>query len=166
MADITLVNLNMLYIKYLDGQVRRQCHLPLGPLYLMSSLKQQGFDVDFRDYQTLEADELFSPEALCDFLKDPAPIIGLSCMANLIPFVLYAMPHIKARYPDSTIILGGVGTAVSDIWELKTGRRQAVAIDARRAAAALRSLSIQFTCSEFRFPAPPKTSTPIKCELP
>ena len=36
-------------------------------------------------------------------------------------------------------VLGGVGTAVSDIWELKTGRRQAVAIDARRAAAALRS---------------------------
>lgn len=36
-------------------------------------------------------------------------------------------------------VLAGVGTAVSDIWELKTGRRQAVAIDARRAAAALRS---------------------------
>lgn len=36
-------------------------------------------------------------------------------------------------------VLGGVGTALSDIWELKTGRRQAVAIDARRAAAALRS---------------------------
>ena len=36
-------------------------------------------------------------------------------------------------------VLGGVGTAVADIWELKTGRRQAVAIDARRAAAALRS---------------------------
>jgi radical SAM superfamily enzyme YgiQ (UPF0313 family) len=111
MADITLVNLNMLYIKYLDGNVRRQCHLPLGPLYLMSTLKEHGYDVDFRDYQLLEGDDLFSPEALCDFLEDPAPIIGLSCMANLIPFVLYAMPHIKERYPDSTILLGGVGTA-------------------------------------------------------
>jgi crotonobetainyl-CoA:carnitine CoA-transferase CaiB-like acyl-CoA transferase len=36
-------------------------------------------------------------------------------------------------------VLGGVGTAISDIWELKTGRRQSVAIDARRAAAALKS---------------------------
>ena len=36
-------------------------------------------------------------------------------------------------------VLGGVGTAVSDIWELKTGRRQSSAIDVRRAAAALRS---------------------------
>lgn len=36
-------------------------------------------------------------------------------------------------------VLGGVGTAVNDIWELKTGRRQQVSIDVRHAAAALRS---------------------------
>ncbi len=111
MADLTLVNMNMLYIKYLDGRVRRQCHLPLGPLYLISALEAQGLEVDFRDYQLLEADELFSPGALCEFLADPAPIIGISCMANLLPFVLYALPFLKASYPDRTIILGGVGPA-------------------------------------------------------
>jgi crotonobetainyl-CoA:carnitine CoA-transferase CaiB-like acyl-CoA transferase len=36
-------------------------------------------------------------------------------------------------------VLAGVGAAVSDIWELKTGRRQKAAIDVRRAAGALRS---------------------------
>jgi len=36
-------------------------------------------------------------------------------------------------------VLGGVGLAVSDIWELKTGRTQGVSIDARHVAAALRS---------------------------
>jgi hypothetical protein len=36
-------------------------------------------------------------------------------------------------------VLAGVGVAVSDIWALKTGRPQNVAIDARHAAAALRS---------------------------
>ena len=36
-------------------------------------------------------------------------------------------------------VLGGVGVAVSDIWELKTGRRQTAAIDVRHAAAGLRS---------------------------
>ena len=36
-------------------------------------------------------------------------------------------------------VLGGVGTAVNDIWELKTGRRQQVAVDVRHAAAALSS---------------------------
>ncbi|MEL0112806.1 MAG: CoA transferase [Rickettsiales bacterium] len=38
-------------------------------------------------------------------------------------------------------VVAGIGTAVSDIWEAKTGRRQEVAIDVRHAAAALRSTS-------------------------
>ena len=36
-------------------------------------------------------------------------------------------------------VLAGIGVAVSDIWALKTGRRQNAAIDVRHAAAALRS---------------------------
>jgi len=36
-------------------------------------------------------------------------------------------------------VLAGIGVAVSDIWALKTGRRQNATIDARRAAATLRS---------------------------
>jgi crotonobetainyl-CoA:carnitine CoA-transferase CaiB-like acyl-CoA transferase len=36
-------------------------------------------------------------------------------------------------------VLGGVGVAVSDIWQMKTGRRQKVSIDVRHAAAGLRS---------------------------
>src|SRR5215813_12424510 len=36
-------------------------------------------------------------------------------------------------------VLGGVGVAISDIWEQKTGRRQKVAIDVPHAAASLRS---------------------------
>src|SRR5580765_7618716 len=36
-------------------------------------------------------------------------------------------------------VLSGVGVAVSDIWQMKTGRRQKVSIDVRRAAAGLRS---------------------------
>jgi len=36
-------------------------------------------------------------------------------------------------------VLGGVGVAISDIWEQKTGRRQKVAIDVPHAAAGLRS---------------------------
>jgi crotonobetainyl-CoA:carnitine CoA-transferase CaiB-like acyl-CoA transferase len=36
-------------------------------------------------------------------------------------------------------VLGGVAVAVSDIWEIKTGRRQSASIDVRHAAAGLRS---------------------------
>ena len=39
----------------------------------------------------------------------------------------------------STAALAAIGLAVSDLWELRTGRSQEVAIDARRATASLRS---------------------------
>ena len=32
-------------------------------------------------------------------------------------------------------VLAGIGVAVNDLWEMKTGRRQTVSIDVRRAAA-------------------------------
>ena len=35
--------------------------------------------------------------------------------------------------------LGAVGLAVSDLWELRTGRRQQITVDTRQAAASLRS---------------------------
>src|SRR5258706_1009722 len=39
----------------------------------------------------------------------------------------------------SAAALGAVGLAVSDLWELRTGRRQEVAVDTRQATASLRS---------------------------
>lgn len=36
-------------------------------------------------------------------------------------------------------VLGGIGVAVNDVWELRTGRRQKVSVDVRQAAAALKS---------------------------
>src|SRR6267142_3924525 len=39
----------------------------------------------------------------------------------------------------SAAALGAVGLAVSDLWELRTGRRQDIAVDTRQATASLRS---------------------------
>ncbi|MBW2525521.1 MAG: B12-binding domain-containing radical SAM protein [Deltaproteobacteria bacterium] len=108
MADITIVNLNMLYVRYFDT-VEREIHLPLGPLYVASALEDAGYTVDFRDYQLCESDDPFSHEAILDFLAEPAKVIGFSCMANLLPFTLLAMKAVKERYPDHTLILAGVG---------------------------------------------------------
>jgi len=109
MADITLVNLNMLFIRY-GEEVERERHVPLGCLYLTRALEDAGFQVDFRDYQLCPADDPFDMSAFLDFLKDPAPVIGLSCMANLLPFTLVAMKALRDRYPDRKLVLGGVGT--------------------------------------------------------
>lgn len=109
MADITLVNLNMLYMCY-GSDVERELHVPLGCLYLTRALEGAGFEVDFRDYQLCPADDVFEMPAFLDFLADPAPVVGLSCMANLLPFTLLAMEALHERYPDRTLVLGGVGS--------------------------------------------------------
>ena len=109
MADITLVNLNMLYMRY-GEEVERELHVPLGCLYLTRALEDAGFEVDFRDYQTCTADDPFDIDNFLAFMKDPAPVIGLSCMANLLPFTIVAMQALRARYPGNTLALGGVGS--------------------------------------------------------
>ncbi len=98
----------MLFVRYSDAYEREK-HLPLGLLYLTSVLEQAGYDVDFRDYQMCEAEDPFDLDQFVTFARDPAPIIGLSCMANLLPFTILAARALKARYPDHTIVLGGVG---------------------------------------------------------
>ena len=109
MADITLVNLNMLFMRY-GEEIERELHVPLGPLYLTRALDDAGLDVDFRDYQCVGSDEPFDMDVFLDFLRDPADVIGLSCMANLLPFTLLAFRALREAYPDRTLVLGGVGS--------------------------------------------------------
>ncbi len=107
-ADITLVNLNMLFVRYFD-KVDREYHVPLGTLYLTAALEEAGFTVDFRDYQCCEAEDPFATDSILGFLADSADVIGLSCMANLLPFTLLAAKALKESRPERTIVLGGVG---------------------------------------------------------
>jgi radical SAM superfamily enzyme YgiQ (UPF0313 family) len=113
-ADLTLINLNLLYVRY-GEKVDRERHVPLGCLYLTRALEEAGCSVDFRDYQCHETDDPFDMETFLHFARDPAPVIGLSCMANLLPFTILAARALKERYPDRMIVLGGVGaTAVEE----------------------------------------------------
>ena len=43
MAHITLVNLNMLFVRYAESY-EKELHLPLGPLYLTTVLEDNGVD--------------------------------------------------------------------------------------------------------------------------
>ena len=109
MADLTLINLNLLFMRY-GEKVERELHVPLGCLYLTRALEQAGFAVDFRDYQLADVADPFDMETFLAFCAEPAPVIGLSCMANLLPFTMLAAEALKKRYPDRTIVLGGVGS--------------------------------------------------------
>ncbi len=118
MADITLVNLNLLFLRHYDG-VERERHLPLGSLYLTAALEEAGYEVDFRDYQQHACDDPFDPEEIAAYCKDPAPVIGLSCMANLLPFTILAARTLRERYPDRFIVLGGVGAKAVELQVLE-----------------------------------------------
>ncbi len=108
-ADLTLLNLNLLYVRYLDS-VDRELHVPLGCLYLTRAIEDAGFRVDFRDYQLNDFTEPFEVERIVEFLGETADIVGFSCMANLLPFTILAMQKFKQIYPEKFLVLGGVGT--------------------------------------------------------
>ncbi|MBI3038801.1 B12-binding domain-containing radical SAM protein [bacterium] len=108
-ADITILNLNLLYVRYVDF-VDKELHVPLGSLYLTKALENAGFKVDFRDYQLNSFDEPFDIDNIVAYLADCAPIVGFSCMANLLPFTILAMKTFKELFPEKFLILGGVGS--------------------------------------------------------
>ncbi|MCF7973613.1 MAG: B12-binding domain-containing radical SAM protein [Phycisphaerae bacterium] len=111
-ADITLVNMNLLYIRLGDG-IDHEAHPPLGLLYLTSVLEQQGFCVDLVDYQILPRSEShadpFEIDTALAFIGRTAEVVGFSCMANLLPFTLLVAQRLKQRHPEKKILLGGVG---------------------------------------------------------
>lgn len=110
---LTLVNLNLLFMRY-GEEVERERHLPLGCLYLVRALEDAGHVVDFRDYQLDDAEDPFDLGHFLEFCRDPAPVVGLSCMANLLPFAILAAKSLHQRL-GVRVILGGVGPcAVED----------------------------------------------------
>ncbi|TVQ35891.1 MAG: radical SAM protein [Spirochaetaceae bacterium] len=107
-ADITLLNLNMLYLRYYES-LDRERHVPLGPLYLTRAIEDADLTVDFRDYQFNEYDDPFSLANAVDYLRESSALIGISVMANLLPFAILLARRIKEVFPEKTVLLGGVG---------------------------------------------------------
>jgi anaerobic magnesium-protoporphyrin IX monomethyl ester cyclase len=107
--DLTLVNVS-LPVASEDG-TKTDIYLPLGCLYLVSALEQAGYRVDFRDYQ-LGCAGIENPldlDAFVAFLDGAAPVVGISSMVSMLPFVLLGTERYKQAHPDSKIILGGPG---------------------------------------------------------
>ena len=111
-ADITLANINLLYINN-QSTVDHEVFAPLGPLYLIASLERADYVVDFADHQLLPMvhpdRDAFDLDDAIWWLGDMAEVVGLSCMANLLPFTLMLAERIKRHHPSKTILLGGVG---------------------------------------------------------
>lgn len=107
--DVTLVNVSTPRPYGEEGA--RDVSLPLGSLYLVSALERAGIKVEFRDYQLFGSHSSFplDVDRLQAFLADSAPILGISCMISMLPFVIIGTKKFKESHPRHTIILGGPG---------------------------------------------------------
>ena len=104
--DMTLVNL----VPVLEGGTI----VPLGPLYIASVLEQEGWTIDFRDYQCTSYKNPLLMENITEFLSYTEPVLGIGCYYNVLPFLLLSLERIRAE-PEKIIILGGPGpTSVAE----------------------------------------------------
>ena len=106
--DISLINMNLMYAKQ-QGELDNQNYIPLGLLYLAGYLQEKSFLCEINDYQLVEESDPFQVETFLKFNGELAEFVGLSCMANLLPFTIICAKALKALYPNIKIILGGVG---------------------------------------------------------
>lgn len=111
-SNITLINMNLMYA-YICGKLDFQRYLPLGVLYLLSVLDKEGFKINFLDHQMVDPEDYFNVDKLILDTHN-SDIIGISTMANLLPFTLLLCKRIKEKDQNKVIILGGIGpSAVS-----------------------------------------------------
>lgn len=108
-GDITLVNVSTPVPR--NEADDRVVFAPLGCLYLISALERAGIVVDFRDFQLFDPGSSFhlDKDNFETFLNDSAPIVGISCMVSMLPFVTLGAKKFKELNPHHTIILGGPG---------------------------------------------------------
>lgn len=106
MADVCLANVVLPEARLKGG---RRTSVPIGTLYLISVLREAGYTVDFRDYQLNDYDQPLAPESMRSFLESDSPVLGVSCFAQMMPWVLLAIEQLKQARPELRVVLGGAG---------------------------------------------------------
>lgn len=98
-ADIAIINSNF-------GDTET-AYVPVGPLYLVSALKEAGFKTIFKDYQLDKSLRKLDPAVFAHFLETEANILGISVQAGQLPTVLAGIKIFKNKFSHKQIILGG-----------------------------------------------------------
>lgn len=87
----------------------------LGALYIISALKNEGYEVDYRDYQISKINNKLKVNNIVKFCDNSEEVLLICCMAYMLPTVILTIKKIKKLYPEKIVILGGVGpTGVAD----------------------------------------------------
>lgn len=83
--------------------------LPLGPLWLRAACERRGIAVELRDLQFLDWQLFSSPDAIAEVIGETADVVGLSCMADLLPLAVAVARRLKEARPERHVVLGGWG---------------------------------------------------------
>lgn len=88
--DVTLINMNLRYT-FTGLSKQRENHVPQGVLSIAAYLEQDGWNVEFVDYQLFSHRDDLNAQLFVQSLGKPAGLVGFSCMTGMLPFVI--------RYP-------------------------------------------------------------------
>lgn len=99
---VTLVNI------FQSGRVGQRL-MPLGSLWLRAACEARGIAVDLRDLQFLDWELFASPDAIAAAIGETHRIVGLSCMADLLPLTVAVAQRLKQADPERVVVLGGWG---------------------------------------------------------
>jgi anaerobic magnesium-protoporphyrin IX monomethyl ester cyclase len=81
--------------------------LPLGPLYLLSTLEQKGVKTRFIDLQLEEVN--LNADDIAEILDDDSEYLSISAISMMFPWIFSVTDIIKSRNSNKKIILGGPG---------------------------------------------------------
>jgi radical SAM superfamily enzyme YgiQ (UPF0313 family) len=91
------------------GRRDHQNYLPLGLLYIAAYLESHGYNAELIDYQLFSRMGEFDAALFVRTIGETAPIVGISCMTNLMPFAVLCAREFKQAHPDIKVVLGGTG---------------------------------------------------------
>jgi anaerobic magnesium-protoporphyrin IX monomethyl ester cyclase len=146
-TDATIVNF-FLHRKSKEGP--HAC-IPMGPLYLCSSFQNAGYSCDFLDLQTHDTTNPYDPTEIAAFLcKAQGRVLGVSCMSNMLPFLILGLQLFRLRRPDTFVVVGGSGASgvskqlverFSDIDAVVSGEGEFAFVEIVEALKGIRSMS-------------------------
>jgi len=107
MSDISLINVSI--AKHFEGKVVYERN-SAGVFSLIGALEAASLVVFFNEHfldHRCSFDEEW--ERFLPLIENDSPVIGIGCHSIHVPFVVMLSQRIKKRFPEKTVVLGGIG---------------------------------------------------------
>ncbi|PIU95111.1 MAG: hypothetical protein COZ06_37395 [Armatimonadetes bacterium CG_4_10_14_3_um_filter_66_18] len=92
-----------------SGPTADRC-TPLGALTIAAAVRETGAEVLFDDYQFIDTDDRWQPEAIARFLSaEEVAVLGISAYEHVLPHLVLACDLMKSNGFQGALVLGGPG---------------------------------------------------------